>query len=171
MQQPRLQFRGRLHRALLAQVREPEVRVIPFLSERHVIVRRTRTKQIVAVVVERVQNGRRVVVVQRVRVTVVVILSAERRSSQRVDVGVSVSSHYARSARCSSSLGAYRTLLTWTDDKRVRKTLSFYPRGSSYRAEINGVLKGYISTAENHFSVEQNFPEFSKVFTIGNRQN
>lgn len=71
--------------------------------------------------VERIQDWRRVVVGQRVRVAVAVILSAEGGPSQRVDVRFAVGPYYAGGAGRGRRLGAHGTLLTWADDKRFRQ--------------------------------------------------
>lgn len=89
------------------------MRIILPLPERNVVVRGARTQQIVAMIVERVQNRRRVVVVHRVRVAVVVVLSTEGGSSQGVDVCVSMGSSYAGSTSGGCRFRTYGTLLTW----------------------------------------------------------
>lgn len=87
--------------------------IVPFLPERDVVVGWARAEQrVVAVVVERVEHRRRVVVVQRGVRVVAVVLSSKRGSPQRVDVRVRVGPRYARGARCCRRLRAYRALLT-----------------------------------------------------------
>lgn len=92
--------------------------IVPFLPERHVVVGRARAEQrVVAVVVERVEDRRRVVVVQRGVPVAAVVLSSEGGSPQRVDVRIRVGPRYARGACRCRRLRAYRALLTcgWSE--------------------------------------------------------
>lgn len=107
------QLGGGFDRALLTQIRESQMGIVPFLPERHVVVGGARAEQrVVAVVVERVQYGCRVVVVQRGGRVAAVVLSSKCGSPQRVDVRIRVGPRYARGARRSRRLRAYRALLT-----------------------------------------------------------
>lgn len=84
--------------------------IVPFLPERHVVVGWARAEQrVVAVVVERVEDRRRVVVVER---GVRVVLSSKSGSPQRVDVRIRVGPSYARGARRCRRFRAHRALLT-----------------------------------------------------------
>lgn len=107
-----LQFRRRLNGALLAQIREPEMRVIFPLPEGDVVVGWTRAQQIYAVIIQGIKDRCRVAIVQSVRVARAVILSAQCGSSQRMDVGVAVVADDAGRARRGRRFGANGTLLT-----------------------------------------------------------
>lgn len=87
--------------------------IVPFLPERHVVVGWARAEQrVVAVVVERVEDRRRVVVVERGVRVAAVVLSSKSGSPQRVDVRIRVGPRYARGARRCRRLRAHRALLT-----------------------------------------------------------
>lgn len=87
--------------------------IVPFLPERHVVVGWARAEQrVVAVVVERVEDRRRVVVVERGVRVAAVVLSSKSGSPQRVDVRIRVGPSYARGARRCRRLRAHRALLT-----------------------------------------------------------
>jgi len=72
-----LQFCRGLHGTLLAQIRESEMRVILPLPEDNVVVGRTRTQQITAMIIQGIKYRRRVAIVEGIRVTRAVILSAQ----------------------------------------------------------------------------------------------
>lgn len=96
---------------MLAEIREPEMRVILSLPKGDVVVGRTRAQQITAVIIQGIKYRCYVAIVQSVRVARAMIFTTQRGPSQGVDVGIAVITNDAGRSRRGRRFRANGTLL------------------------------------------------------------